>query len=318
MKKQLIVTIIIMIMILPGCNYFSDDNNLQNAGMLFESEIAGNAWNEKGYEGLLAIEQEFNIDVFYKENTSKENDVLQAVDEFVQEGVNLIIGHGNSYGHHFVDLTKTYPEVQFIYMNGDLYNPKVTSLNFDSHAMGFFGGMVAGEMTETDEIGVIAVFSWQAELEGFYEGVKYQNPKAEVHIDFVNDWDDKEQAMIIYNEFVAAGTDVIVPVGNAYSKAVIEAAAKDDIYSIGYVADQHELAPEHVLTSMIQHVEAVYLNAAEDFNEEALMGGIRSYDFHDDYITLGMFNEKINSNFEKKITEAIEEYKKTNLLPIEN
>ena len=317
MKKQLTFIVLFMIIILPGCSYFSDHNNLLNAGMLFESEIEGNAWNEKGYDGLLAIEKEFNTNVFYKENVQKENDIIQAVDEFVNEGVNLIIGHGNSYGHHFVDLTKTYPEVHFIYMNGDLYNPKVTSLNFDSNAMGFFGGMVAGEMSESDEIGVIAVFSWQPELEGFYEGVKYQNPDAEIHIDFVNDWDDLEQAMIIYDEFLKAGTDVVVPVGNAYSQAVIQAAAADDIYTLGYVADQQKIAPEHVLTSMIQDIEAVYVNAAEDFNDEVLMGGIRSYDFHDDFITLGTFNEKIDGNFEREITEAIEEYKETNLLPFE-
>lgn len=316
MKKKLIFIIISILVILPGCSYF-DGNQLQNVGMIFESAIEGNTWNETGYQGLLDIEKKFNTDVFYKENVRGEGEVARTVDEFVQEGVNLVIGHGNSYGSHFVDLTKTYPDVHFVYMNGDMYNSSVTSLNFNAHALGFFGGMVAGEMTESNQVGVIAVFNWQPELEGFYEGVKYQNPAADIQIDFINDWDDEEQALRLYEKFRDVGVDIIVPVGNAYSEAVIEAAANDGIYSIGYIADQHEIAPDYVLTSMVQHVDEIYLKAAEDFNKEEMVGGIRSYDFQDEYITLGTFNEQIPSDFETEIVKSIEEYKETKLLPNE-
>jgi transcriptional activator of comK gene len=314
--KRLLFILITAIAILPGCSYF-EGNNLQNVGMLFESEIENNAWNEKGYEGLMSVGQEFQTDVFYKENIRAEHEVLEAVDEFVREGVNFVIGHGNSYGHYFVELTKSFPDVHFIYMNGDLYNPNVTSLNFDSHAMGFFAGMAAGEMTETNQIGVLAVFSWQPELEGFYEGVKYRNPAADIHIDFVNDWDDEEQALLLYEEFLEEEMDVVLPIGNAYNKAVIERAAQDNVYSIGYVADQHELAPDHVLMSMVQHVDEVLLRAARDFNEGGIDGGIRSYDFHEDFIELGTFHEDIPDDVETDIRNGIEAYQETNLLPNE-
>src|SRR5699024_3390434 len=98
---------------------------------------------EQGYASLLEIEKEFATDVFYKENTRTERDVRLAVDEFVEKGVNLVIGHSNIFGNHFIDLTEAYPEVHFIYTNGGIYNQSITSLNFNSHAMGFFGGMVA-------------------------------------------------------------------------------------------------------------------------------------------------------------------------------
>lgn len=303
-------------MILPGCSYF-EGSNLQNVGMLFDSTIDQNTWSKKGYKGLLKIEEEFDIDVFYKENIRTEEEVIRAVDDLVKEGVNLIIGHSNLFGNYFVDITETYPDVHFVYTNGAIYNQSVTSLNFNAHAMGFFSGMIAGEMTESNQIGVIAVYSWQPELEGFFEGMKYQNPEALIHVDFVNDWDDNTLALELYERFKAEGSDIIIPLGNSYSASVIEQAAADEIYSIGYIDEQSELAEEYVLTSMIQHIDKLYLEVAEAFNKEEVSGGIQTYDFQNEYISLGTFNQAIPEAFKKEIEEAIEEYKKTNLLPNE-
>ena len=308
---------ILVIVILPGCSYFQG-NELNNIGMLFDSTIEDNSWNEKGYEALLEMEKQFKTDVFYKENVRSEQEVKTAVADFVKEGVNLVIGHGNSYGNHFVDLTKTYPEVHFIYTNGEIYDSGITSINMNVHALGFFAGMVAGEMTKSDQIGVIAAYSWQPELEGLYEGAKYQNPNSNLMIDFLTDWDDVEQALAVYEKSKTNGADIIIPIGHAYSKAVIEAAADDGIHSIGYIQDQHEIAPDYVLTSMIQHIDHLYIKAATDFNNGDLVGGIRSYDIHEDYIKLGEFNEKIPEYFRTYIQEEIENYKETNLLPYEH
>lgn len=303
-------------MILPGCSYF-EGSNLQNVGMLLDSPIDNNTWSKKGYQGLLEIGEKFDIDVFYRENVRTEEEVRTAVDELVKEGVNLIIGHSNLFGNYFVDITETYPDVHFVYTNGAIYNQTVTSLNFNSHAMGFFSGMIAGEMTESNQIGVIAVYSWQPELEGFFEGMKYQNPEAVIHVDFVNDWDDEALALNLYERFKAEGIDIIIPLGNSYSALVIEQAARDGIYSIGYIAEQAEIAEDYVLTSMIQHIDKLYLEVAEAFNKGELQGGIQTYDFQNEYISLGTFNKAIPENFKNEMETVIEEYKETNLLPNE-
>lgn len=316
MRRHITLFILMIIIILPGCSYF-EAGNLQNVGMLLDASIEDNTWSKKGYESLLEIEEKFNVDVFYKENITTEREIIAAVDQFVEDGVNLVIGHSNIFGSYFIDLSHAYPDVHFIYTNGAIYNNSVTSLNFNSHAMGFFGGMVAGEMTETNEIGVIAVYSWQPELEGFYEGVKFQNPNANLQIDFVNDWSDEAMAMNLYERFKNVGIDIIFPVGNSFSESVIEAAAEDKISSIGYIADQHKIAPEYVLTSMIQHIDKLYLDGVESFNTGKIAGGIQTYDFNDEFISLGTFNERIPKAFEEKVEEAIETYADTGLLPNE-
>src|SRR5699024_6870452 len=129
-----------------------------------------------------------NIDIYLKENINSEHAIIHAVDELVDDGATLIFGHGNFYGKYFNELAKEFSDIHFVYFNGGYHADNLTSLNFDSHAMGFFSGMIAGRMSESNQIGIIAAHEWQPEIEGFYEGVKYENPHSKVHIDFVNDW----------------------------------------------------------------------------------------------------------------------------------
>lgn len=306
----------ILIVLLSSCSYF-ESGQIQNIGMLLETSIDGNAWNESGYKGLVRIGEEYDTDVFYKENTRTEEEVKRAVDEFVRKGVNLVFGHGSMYGDHFAELSRYYPDVHFVYFNGGIHRQNITSLNFNAHAMGFFGGMVAGKMTKTNHVGVIAAFLWQPELEGFYEGVKYQNPDVVVEMDYIKAWDDTEAAMSMYQEMKEENVDVFYPIGNAYSEDIIKQVEEDGLYAIGYVEDQLELAPHAVLTSTIQEVDKLYEVAAKKFNKGKLNGGILTFDLQDEVISIGEFNPIVPKDYIKYIEEIIDDYVDSSLLPNE-
>jgi transcriptional activator of comK gene len=102
----------------------------------------------------LNIQTELKVDVFYKEGMNDESKVRAAIDEFQQNEVNLIFGHGSEYSSFFNALSKDYPDIHFVLFNGKAVGENVTSLNFESNAMGFFGGMVAGEMTKSKKVGI--------------------------------------------------------------------------------------------------------------------------------------------------------------------
>ncbi|HLR61718.1 MAG TPA: BMP family ABC transporter substrate-binding protein [Lentibacillus sp.] len=317
MKKLSITVITAFILVLSGCSNYFDSGNLQNAGMLVETSIHDQPWDKKGYEGLLAIEEQFDIDVYYKEGVETQQDVREAVDELVNNGVNLIFGNSTTYGQFFEKISSVYPEVHFVYFNGGQFSENVTSLNFNSHAMGFFAGMLAGEMTETNHAGIIGAFEWQPEIEGFFEGVTYQNPDAEVNFKYVNDWNGQEKAIEMYETMRDEDVDVVYPAGNAYSASVIKEANEDGIYAIGFISDQSEIASETVLTSTVQHVDELYKLAAEKFHEGDLRGGVLTFDFQDDVISLGEFSPEVPKDVRKMIQEEVEAYKDTGLLPNE-
>ncbi|MBY7143096.1 BMP family ABC transporter substrate-binding protein [Virgibacillus sp. NKC19-3] len=307
--------VIFVLIILSGCSNYFDGGQIQNVGMLVDSSIDDQALAEKGYEGLQDIGEKYEVDVFYEENVMTEEETIEAVDAFVEDGVNLIFGHSNIYGAHFADIASSYPDVHFVYFNGGYVDENVTSLNFDSHAMSFFAGMVAGEMTETDQIGMISAYEWQPEIEGFYEGVNYQNPSAEVQIKFNSDWNETNSAPEIYEDMRDDEVDVFYPTGDAYSTGVIEEAEEDGLYAIGYGSDQSKIAESTVLTSTVQHIDKLYELVADEFNTESLEGTIMTFDFQDEFISLGQFSPDVPRYFQNEVKEAVDEYINNDLLP---
>ncbi|MFC2949930.1 BMP family ABC transporter substrate-binding protein [Virgibacillus sediminis] len=317
MKRfQIFSWMILLAVLLSGCDYFSA-GNIQNVGMLTDGAIDDEGWTEKGYKGLKNIGTTYEVDVFYKEHVQTEQQIRDAVDEFVMDGVNLVFGHSSIYGQYFAELASDYPDVHFVYFNGGYVADNVTTLNFNSHAVGFFAGMVAGEMTENDQVGIIAAYEWQPEIEGFFEGVHYENPQAEMEIDFLNDWQDDGRAEEIYAQMKEDGTDVFYPTGDLFSRTIIEQAKEDGLYAIGYTVDQSDIDERTVLTSTRQHVDAIYEQIAEEFNEGKLNGSVITYDLEDEVISLGDFSPDVPSSFQEELRQEMEEYKRTGLLPNE-
>ncbi|WP_407272391.1 BMP family ABC transporter substrate-binding protein [Radiobacillus sp. PE A8.2] len=321
LKKGLTIILVLIfafaIIILSRCGSYFDNGNIQRVGMLVEDSIHDQAWGTKGYLGLLEIKNEFDVDVYFKEGVQTELQVYRAIEEFSNKGVNLIFGHSSVYGKFFKEIQQEYPDIHFVYFNGGYTGERLTSLNFSSNAMGFFGGMVAGKMTTTNQVGVIAAYEWQPEIEGFFEGVNYQNPEATVHMEFVNAWDDVDQAMQYFEKLRAQNVDVFYPAGDSFSVPIIEKVKESNLYSIGFVTEQSDIGESSVLTSTIQYVDQLYLLAAKKFNQGKLNGGVQTYDFQDGVIALGEFSQEVPEYFKESIEQSVEEYKESNLLPNE-
>jgi len=301
--------------LLISCGQTDTDTGVKKVGLLIPATINDQVWGTKGYKGLLQIKSQFEVDVFYKEAITTEAATRTAVDEFVEKGVNLIFGHGNEYAIIFNEIADEYPDVHFIFFNGNTRKENVTTLNFEGHAMGFFGGMVAGKMTETNKVGIIAAFEWQPEIDGFYEGVLFQNDDVEVDIGYVQNWDNDEKALRIAEHMIAEGVDIIYPAGDGYNVSVIERLKEDGLYAIGYVSDQSDLGKETVYTSTVQHVDKLYVLVANKFNQGELESGNLYFDFQEDVISMGTFSPKIEKAFIEELNQYISEYKETGELP---
>ena len=307
--------ILFFLFFLSACEQPVTTGNINKVGLLVPDTINDQVWGSKGYKGMLKIQSEFNVDTFYKEGIDSEQAVIQAVEEFHSKGVNLLFGHGSEYAEYFNEIAKEYPDIQFICFNGDAREDNVTSLNFQANAMGFFGGMVAGEMTKTNKVGVIGAFEWQPEIDGFFEGVLYQNNEADVKINYVQDWNDTDTALKLLDKLIDDGVDVVYPAGDGYNISVIEKVKENGLYVIGYVSDQSDLGQATVLTSTVQHVDKLYELVAKQYNTGKLESGNLYFDFQDDVISMGKFSPLVDEDFQKEIDAYIQQYRKTGKLP---
>ncbi|GAB2533118.1 BMP family ABC transporter substrate-binding protein [Gracilibacillus alcaliphilus] len=292
-----------------------DHYQIERVGMLIEHTINDQTWGSKGYHGLLDIQENLNVEVLFREGVQTQQQVNIAVEELSNQGVQVIIGHSSIYGEFFNRIQSSYPDIQFIYVNGGYSADNLISLNFNSLAMGFFAGMLAGEMTETNQVGIIAAFEWQPEVEGFYEGVMYQNKNAKVNVQYVNGWDESPLALDYYRKMREEQVDVIYPAGDAYSLAVVESAMSEGIYSIGYVNDQQAQGGQSVLSSTIQHIDKLYVYALEQLMDGNLPGGIYNFGFTEDVISMGTYSNHVPQEMIDLLDHLIEDYKDTGLLP---
>lgn len=318
----MIRTIVITVMLtgaffLTGCSNDTGTDRLQKVGLLLETTIDDQTWNRKGYAGLISIRDTYDVEMFVKEEVQNRSEINRAVDELVKNGVNLIFGHSNVYGRPFVEIAPEYPHVHFVYFNGGHWEDNVTTFNFNTHAMGFFAGMVAGKMTTTNHVSIIAAYEWQPEIEGFYEGVKFQNADAQVRINYVNDWNDEGTALDVYNTEKNEHVDVFYPAADVFNEQIVTKASEDNLYAIGYMEDQSQIDPDLVLTSTIQHVEKLYTYAAEQYNDEALTGGVETFDFQDGMVAMGPYSDDMPGYFQTIMHEAVNTYIESNLLPNE-
>lgn len=308
---------LLCLLFLAGCGQPMNSGELEKVGLLVPETIDDQVWGTKGYKGLLKIQSRFDVDVLYKESINSEVLIRGAVKEYHKKGVNLIFGHGNLYAEYFNQLSKDYPDIHFVSFNGDSKNENTTSLNFEGYAMGFFGGMVAAHMTKTNQVGVLAAYDWQPEVEGFLDGALFQKKQVQISTKFVNSWDDKDKALIMVEGMLEKNIDVIYPAGDGYNVPVIEKIKEHGKYAIGYVSEQSYLGESTILTSTVQHVDGLYELVAEKFNEGKLEAGNLYFDFQDNVISLGKFSPHVDEEFKNKMNQYIFTYKHTGKLPNE-
>ncbi|MCV9887062.1 BMP family ABC transporter substrate-binding protein [Metabacillus halosaccharovorans] len=308
-------SVLIILLSLFGCGQPVASGELEKVGLLVTETIDEKVWGAKGYKGLLKIQSELNVDVYYKEGMNDEAGIREAIEEFHNNGVNLIFGHGSEFTNYFNEISSEYPDIHFVVFNGEANGENVTSLNFDSNAMGFFGGMVAGEMTKTNKVAVLAAFEWQPEVDGFFEGAYYQNENVEVDIQYVQDWNNTDIALTLLDQMIKDGVDIVYVAGDGYNIAVIEKLKEEGLYAIGFVSDQSDLGKGTVLTSTVQHVDTLYEVVAKEFDNGKLKNGELYYDFKDGVISLGTFSPLVDEEFKSTVMESIKEYKETGLLP---
>ncbi|ERN52937.1 BMP family ABC transporter substrate-binding protein [Alkalihalophilus marmarensis] len=313
--QRLIVSLAVVLMVAAGCSAESKENGLKGVGLLIEDTIDDQGWNSKGYQGLLTIHSTLDVHVDFREEVNSKVDVINGINDFIEQDINLIFGHGQIYADYFSQLSEDYPDVHFVSFNGEVTGENVTNLEFDSYAMGFFAGMVGASTSQSSQIGAIAAYPWQPELEGYKDGAKYIDPEVEVKIEYVNDWSDTETAIEYFYQLKEKNIDVFYPAGDGFHVEVIEKVKQEGLYAIGYVGDQSDLGEATVLTSTIQHVDELYELVAAQYQAGTLEPGNHTFDFTEGVISLGEFSSQVPQEVQDQVKSDLNTYIETGELP---
>ncbi|MEC4982518.1 MAG: BMP family protein [Oscillatoria sp. PMC 1068.18] len=224
------------------------------------------SWSQAGYEGLNLIEKKFQAKTFYQEYVSEaESETLMR--NYAQENYDFIIGHSGSYIAAAEIVAEEFPRTKFALVTtypGN--NSNLGAVAFRSGEVGYLTGLLAAMKTKSNKVAYLVgedypVYQEEAAL--FKRGAEATNPSVEVFTEILGTWTDEEKATQVALNLLAEGVDIFAFNADEAGVAAIEAVtAKENVYVIGWTKDQYEIAPGHILTSVLQDIPQLVLNAA--------------------------------------------------------
>ena len=200
-------------------------------------------------------------------------------------------------GWELVDaLQKTaaaYPNTKFVFIDGVLDSKNIIYANFAQNQGSFLAGALGGLMAEKGstveglgdgkaigfvggrDIPVIRDF-----LAGYEQGAKTAAPDVRLDAVFAGTFDDPAKGSELTMALYGQGADIVFNVAGPTGEGVLQASAAANKYSIGVDIDQCDVAPGHVMASMMKHADVAVYSLIKDVvdGKGVEPGSVHTYD----------------------------------------
>jgi basic membrane protein A and related proteins len=140
-----------------------------------------------------------------------------------------------------------------------------------AHEPAYLCGIIAGQMTETNQIGMVAGFPYASVnhlLNAFVAGAQSVNPDVEFKNSYIESWWDPVKAKETALAQIEAGADIIF--SERYGG--FEAARDKGMLAFAAQADVHDLAPETIITAPLMYWDPSIANMIEVWYDHEMNG----------------------------------------------
>jgi len=209
-------------------------------------------WDRVIHSALLAAKDRGDVDYTWTDNVGYSGDMERVLrEEATKNKPDIIIGDAFGNREGVAKVASEFPAIAFVFgSDGGPQNPNLAVFDNWIHEPAYLCGLIAGEMTKSNVIGVVAAMpipEVNRLVNAFIQGVKEVNPDAKVLVSFINSFYDPAKAKEAALAQVDAGADILY----AERAGVIEAAAEKSLFSFGSLQDQNSIAPDYVLTGPV-------------------------------------------------------------------
>lgn len=216
---------------------------------VFETPIE-EPWVNQIHVALLRAKAEMGIHYEWSESV-KSADFARVMREYAEKGFQLITGDAFGAERIARRVAADYPKIAFVFGSG--IGPAEPNFGvFDNwiHEPAYLSGMIAGKMTKTNIIGVVAAMpipEVNRLANAFYAGAKETNPNVKCKFSFIGSFFDPPKAKEAALAQIESGVDVIY----AERFGVIEAAKEKGKLAFSNMSDQSALGPDTVITGPV-------------------------------------------------------------------
>ncbi|MDK3075590.1 BMP family protein [Sedimentitalea sp. JM2-8] len=238
-------------------------------------------WISRIHKALNTAQDRGDIEYVFSENVAN-TDYERVMREYAEQGVDLIMGEVFGLERAARKVAADYPDTAFLM--GSSFGPVAPNFSvFDNwiHEPSYLTGMVAGEATESNIIGMVggyAIPEVNRLMNAFMEGARAVNPDVTFLVNFIDSWYDPPKAKESAFAMMDAGADIMY----AERFGVADAAVERGVKAVGNVIDTASDYPNTILTSALWHMEPTIDKAianvaagnfeAADYGQYSFMG----------------------------------------------
>jgi basic membrane lipoprotein Med (substrate-binding protein (PBP1-ABC) superfamily) len=261
---------------------------------------------------MMRAVEAFNLQSAFIE-TQQPTDYEKNIEQLATAGYNMIITVGFMLGDATKKMAQKYPQVRFAIVDF-AYDPplaNVIGLVFAEEQAGFLAGTLAGLMTSSKIVGVVAGVAIPPVIrfrKGYEAGVKHVCDCEVVGV-YIDSFTDPARGKTAALSQIDEGADVIFGSGGITGSGAILGAAQAGAWVIGVDQDEYLTtfkqgkAPgaNKLLSSAMKRVDNAVYGAIQRAVEGTFTGGTQVFDARNDGVGLAPFH-----NTEGAIPEAVQ------------
>lgn len=304
---------VVMLALLLGCLHGVAVARIAQVGLVTDvGKVDDRTFNESAYKGMLRAVREFGLKSAFIE-TQQPTDYEKNIEQFAAAGYDMIITVGFMLGDATKKMAQKYPQVRFTIVDFayDPPVPNIVGLLFAEDQAGFLAGALAGLMTRSKTVGMVAGMDIPPVVrfrKGYEAGVKYVCPDCQTLGVYIDSFIDPARGKTAALSQIDEGADVIFGGGGTTGSGAIMGAAQAGAWVIG--VDQDEFlttfrqgevrGANKLLSSAMKRVDNAVYGAIKMAVEGTFRGGTQVFDASNDGIGLAPFHAT-----ERAIPEAV-------------
>jgi basic membrane protein A len=266
-------------------------------------KVNDGTFNQYAYEGFIRAANEFGLENAYIE-TQQPTDYEKNVKQFIDEGFDMIVTVGFMMGETTQKIAEANPDVKFAIVDFayDPAVPNIAGLVFREDQSGFMAGALAGLMTESKTVGIVAGMEIPPVLKfrnGYENGVAFVCPDCTVIGVYIDSFIDPARGKAAAESQIAEGADVIFGAGGPTGSGGILGAAQQGVWVIGVDQDEYlttfkngaEAGSDKLLSSAMKRVDVAVYNATRAAYLDSFEGKTYVFDAASNGIGLAPFHE---------------------------
>lgn len=281
-----------------------------SAAVLVPGDPNDGGWSEAGTRAAASLGQVGDWRVKVKAQLQP-SDVLPVTTEFVDEGLDLVIGHGCEFVDAFLALAPVHPDTYFFAMDtveeGQSWPENYASIRQRQDQAVYLCGRLAAHMSRSGRVGFVGglkVPTQMANSRAFERGAKSLDPSIDVMSQYAYTFEDPQLGRQIASDMIAQGADFLMHTASETGNGVAEVCIERGIITIGFILDQRKLAPAVILTSLLVDVAGIYRRKAEEISLGKFKPGVWTVGLAEGMIGLAPFADAVPEQVAVDIEET--------------